>query len=574
MNLYAAGLIISLVVYLAVGAYAGRKVKHLEDFFVAGRQAPTLLIVGTLVASLMSTNAFMGETGTAYGGFALITVQLTAINVVGYVLGGLYFGRFLRRSRSLTVAEFFGERYASQRVQNVAGVTLVIGCTTYLFIICQGASAIIGHVSDLSFETGLLVTWLSVCAFTLYSGSRGVILTDTIMFLLFSVVAFTGLGYIVQEAGGWMSTMEQLALYEAKPGIISWHGATGPGAVWETPFDTVVYAIILGTAWGVVVAVSPWQASRYLIARDEHTVIRSAAITGAMISILYLVLMMGGAAINLLNPAIVPEQENMIWAARNVMPTLAGVLMMTGIMAAGLSSASTFLSLSGFSVSNDILRKVGSDHQQLVRSPMAMLIVGLVALGLAWIVPRGNIYWITYFAGTLFASAWGPVAFMSVWSKRITEAAAFWGIIAGFLGNIFFRTLAHLEVVDFPVILHPILLGALLSYVTIEVVLRFGTVSEEEHARREKLHEVPEFEMDPGQLRRTVFWCNVVMLTDVFLVGLMAVVYVLPYQKAVGGFALGEWLTSIGVGMSVLVSGWLARRGAIKTYTNPKMESL
>ena len=85
MNVYTVGLVVSLIVYLLVGGYAGRKVKHLEDFFVAGRQAPTLLIVGTLVASLMSTNAFMGETGTAYGGFALITIQLTAINVVGYV---------------------------------------------------------------------------------------------------------------------------------------------------------------------------------------------------------------------------------------------------------------------------------------------------------------------------------------------------------------------------------------------------------------------------------------------------------------------------------------------------------
>ena len=63
-----------------------------------------------------------------------------------------------------------------------------------------------------------------------------------------------------------------------------------------------------------------------------------------------------------------------------------------------------------------------------------MLIVALVALVLAWLVPRGNIYWITYFAGTLFASAWGPVSFMSVWSRRITEAAAFWGIISGFVG--------------------------------------------------------------------------------------------------------------------------------------------
>ena len=68
MSVYAFGLLISIIVYLAVGNYAGRKVKRLEDYFVAGRNAPTLLIVGTLVASLMSTNAFMGETGLAYSG--------------------------------------------------------------------------------------------------------------------------------------------------------------------------------------------------------------------------------------------------------------------------------------------------------------------------------------------------------------------------------------------------------------------------------------------------------------------------------------------------------------------------
>jgi len=65
MSIYATGLFISILIYLAVGNYAGRKVKHLEDYFVAGCQALTLLIVGTLVASLMSTNAFMGEAGLA-----------------------------------------------------------------------------------------------------------------------------------------------------------------------------------------------------------------------------------------------------------------------------------------------------------------------------------------------------------------------------------------------------------------------------------------------------------------------------------------------------------------------------
>ena len=94
MSVYAAGLLISIIVYLAVGNYAGRKVKHLEDYFVAGRNAPTLLIVGTLVASLMSTNAFMGETGVGYAGFPAVVIVLTAINAIGYTAGVCFLDGF------------------------------------------------------------------------------------------------------------------------------------------------------------------------------------------------------------------------------------------------------------------------------------------------------------------------------------------------------------------------------------------------------------------------------------------------------------------------------------------------
>ncbi len=167
MNIYAAGLLISIVVYLVVGNYAGRKVKKLEDYFVAGRQAPTLLIVGTLVASLMSTNAFMGETGISYSGNPSIIIILTAVNCIGYVAGGLYFGRFLRRSRALTVAEYFGERFDSRRVQSVAGTTVLIGCTAYLVMVTQGTATIIHEVTGLSFAKTLMITWLGYTLFTL-----------------------------------------------------------------------------------------------------------------------------------------------------------------------------------------------------------------------------------------------------------------------------------------------------------------------------------------------------------------------------------------------------------------------
>ena len=127
MNPYTIGILVSLAVYLAVGTYVGRKVKRLDDYFVAGRQAPTLLIVGTLVASLLSTTAFLGEVGMAYSGYGALILALVAINVTGYIAGALFFGRHLRRSRALTVPEYFGQRFASRRVQSVAGIMIVVG---------------------------------------------------------------------------------------------------------------------------------------------------------------------------------------------------------------------------------------------------------------------------------------------------------------------------------------------------------------------------------------------------------------------------------------------------------------
>ena len=60
MDIFTLTIAISMVVFIAIGSYAGKKVKQLDDYFVAGRRAPTLLIVGTLVGSVMSSVAFLG----------------------------------------------------------------------------------------------------------------------------------------------------------------------------------------------------------------------------------------------------------------------------------------------------------------------------------------------------------------------------------------------------------------------------------------------------------------------------------------------------------------------------------
>ena len=44
-----------------------------------------------------------------------------------------------------------------------------------------------------------------------------------------------------------------------------------------------------------------------------------------------------------------------------------------------------------------------------------------------------NLFWITLFIGTVFASSWGPVGLMSIWSQTITARGARWGMLAGLL---------------------------------------------------------------------------------------------------------------------------------------------
>ena len=140
MDIYTTTIAISIVIYIAIGNYAGRRIKRLDDYYVAGRRAPTLFILGTLIASVMSSTMFLGEAGFAYEGQAGPYVLFRQTSSIGYVLGAIFFGRYLRRSRAKTVAHFFGQRFNGTRVQALAGITIILALGGCLLAVTQGAA--------------------------------------------------------------------------------------------------------------------------------------------------------------------------------------------------------------------------------------------------------------------------------------------------------------------------------------------------------------------------------------------------------------------------------------------------
>lgn len=537
MDIFTTVTVVSILVYIAVGNYAGRGIKNLDDYYVAGRRAPTFLIVGSLVASIMSTNAFLGETGFVYdtqGGAYLLFPPTAAI---GYVFGAMFFGRYLRRSEAITVADYFGQRFNSQRVQTAAGITVILALGGYLLAVTQGAAIILQDLTGISYHQGLVLAWVTYTMFTMYAGSRGVILTDTIMFLLFTGAAFFALVYLVDVQGGWVTTLEGLTQIESKPDLMSWHGMVGPGTDWETPTDYLIWALIIDLSWGIVYAVSPWQASRHLMAANEHVVLRSSTLACLAVIFVQIFLYAGAVTINLSKADIEPYEQTMIWAARNAMPELLGALLLAGIMAAAFSSASTFLSLIGFSTNNDLVpQRETDDSKKLKASRLAMLSSGAVVLLFSFFFPP-SIFWLIYFVGTVFASSWGPVGFMSIWSKGITEQAAFWGLISGFLGNVIPKFMDYMGWINLPSYLDPILIGGVISLIVIMVISKRTKVTRAERVFRMRLHRTPPEERDQKRFRGSLYAPILLIGYGVFVPLAYHRWYIKPYQAITGQLA-------------------------------------
>ena len=334
ISIFFIGVIVSIVVYMAVGIWAGRSVKDVNDYYVSGRNAPTILIAGTLFASMLSVNGFMGDQGCCYTGNITNLVLLNSMCAMGYVIGPLVFGRYLRRSECTTMPEYFGSRYNDPRNRRVAGIITIISLTAYLLASITGVGILMQELTGLSYEVCLLLAWVCFTAFTFYSGSKGVIITDTMMFMVFLGATLIAGPYIFNAQGGIGELLTNLMNNPDVPAnLLDYHGNV-PGTGASDVFGAMMYTITMGIIWLITVAVSPWQAGRNLMAKSEHVTFRSGAIAAICTVVFLLFLNLMSISVLNLNPSLEDPQRVLIWASFNVMPKLVGTLVLAGIMAA------------------------------------------------------------------------------------------------------------------------------------------------------------------------------------------------------------------------------------------------
>ena len=525
MNIYFIGMLISMVLYIVLGILISKKVKNVNDFFVAGRQAPTLLIVGSLVASYCSTGLFMGDVGEAYGGFYTPFMMTVMMLVGGYILGSIFFGKYLRRSEALTIPEFFGKRFDSRPLRVLAAVTAIITMTVYLLSVMQGIGTLMSYVTGLDYNLCVFLALLTFAILTVTSGSKGVLITDTLMFGFFTVFSLIAVVIIVNKLGGWNTAVENVT--KLNPVLFSWAGDLTH--LYPTGAENMAWAIMTGLTWVAVCAVAPWQASRYLMAKNEHVVVRSAVWASVGVTALEFFIPTTATLLNVFENQIPSPTQSMIWAMMNLVPTIIGVVALTGVLAAGISSATTFLSLAGSSVANDIM-KINDDKKKLRAGKISIIVVVAIVMVLAYFNPP-QIYIVMLLSGTVVVCSWFPVCIASVWSKKVTKTGAFCGMLFGFLGCAIMKIIG--TKVSLPIYLDSFVIGLIANILGLVIGSKLTSVSKTEELERAKLFVTPKDEMVAGDIKKTKRTVAFYIVFGVIVAVVMLVMWVIPYHSGI-----------------------------------------
>ena len=528
MNIYLFGMVLTMILYIGVGALISRSVKSANDFYVAGRNAPAYLITGSLVASFIGVGLFMGDVGEAYSGFFGPIMVAVGVLSVGYIFGSVFFGRYLRRSEAMTIPQFFGKRFDSKAMKILATITGAFIMLVYSLSCVQGIATLMSVVTGVAYNTCIVISVIVFTLITMLSGAKGVLITDTIMFAVFSVATIIGAFFVAKNAGGWINTVREMANYQAIPGILAAGG--NPSYFYPTARENMVWAVGYGIAWMSVLAVAPWQSSRYLMAKNEHAVIRSSIVASASVFIIEFLMCMAGVFTQKLNPGMSAPSHALIWASMNIMPSILGIIVLSGVLASGISSATTFLSLISSSIMNDII-VVKDEKKKVFYGRLSVLLVGIIICLLCVFQPP-QIFWITYLGATIVACSWLPVAIASVWSKRVTKTGAFCGMLVGFLVSSIMKIGLSVAGKTLPIYFDPFFVGLGSGIIAMIIGSAMTKVSPEETKQRELLFVIPESEKNRDDIRVTKRITAISIPLGVLITISLLIFWVIPYTSA------------------------------------------
>lgn len=449
-------ILIYFIVVLTIGfIYAKRSNSSASEYFLGGRKVGPWFTALSAEASDMSGYLLMGLPGLAYfSGCADVGWTIIGL-VIGTYLNWLLVAKRLRRysvvaGNAITVPGFYSNRFhdAKNTVGTIAAVIILIFFCVYTgscFVTCGKLfNSLFGWDYSIMMVFGAIIVFL----YTMIGGYLSVVATDFVQgCLMFFALAVVVIGSIAM-AGGLDNT---IAFLSDIPGYLSMTQSAVPtlGAdktqlvqdgmpLFGVPAEYGVLTIVSTMSWGLGYFGMPHVLVRFMGISSEHEVKQSR-----IIAIVWMVISIFCAmGIGIIGRYLIPTElltqsaaeSIFIVLSRMMLPAFLCGIVVSGILAASMSSASSYLLITGSSVAENIFRSVfkkdATDEQVLIVSRITLAAVLLFGIIVAW-DQNSVIFSVVSYAWAGLGASFGPLTLFSLYWRRTTKQGAIAGMLTG-----------------------------------------------------------------------------------------------------------------------------------------------
>ena len=195
--------IVYLLVTIAIGLMAAKRVQNSADFAIAGRHLPMAMIVTTTFATWFGSETVLGIPAKFVNGGLHGVVEDPFGAGFCLIFVGLFFAGKLYRMTLLTISDYFRERYG-RTVEVVCSLIIMVSYLGWVSAQVTALGLVFNLLSDgvVSMELGMVIGVVSILAYTLFGGMWSVAITDFIQMIILVVGLSILAVFAAGQAGG------------------------------------------------------------------------------------------------------------------------------------------------------------------------------------------------------------------------------------------------------------------------------------------------------------------------------------------------------------------------------------
>lgn len=411
-----------IVVIVGAGIYLTRKkVRNSDDFAVANRSLPAIVLIGTLLATWCGAGGITGSANMVWQNGPLFGILIFIGAPIGMILLYLVSGK-VRQATTYTIPELFELRYGTT-ARAIATVCIVLGYIGILASQFMAAGNIVNLVTGIDIKTATIICGILIVILAVTGGMVSVAYTDAMSaFLivggfLIAIPVLSG-----QIDGGFFEMFASLPegknTFSGNLNVIQAIGYVFP-----------IFFLVLGDQNMI---------QRIGAAKDVKTARRSGkGLVAAEVLVCALIIITVTTGIFL-----IPEMDNpdtvIFQLAIGFLPPLIGGLLLSGCTAFVITTGDSYVLSIASNITYDIwgrfINKTADDKQKLRFLRISAFAVAIVAYVLGEFFP--DILSVQMYAYSMYGASITPALVCALFSKNVTKAGGLAGILGGGISTI------------------------------------------------------------------------------------------------------------------------------------------